>query len=151
MEDQTPIERLEAALNDSNQPDTRRTFGNVEYAMIPIAVIEAVLDADALITEDFEEPVADEAEEPTPEDNDGDMLVIGGSFRDGAEEPATEETAVEIGVLNAGLEAREVAVVETPTDPSAGFPNDGSVEVAVPSDNDFDVEDVDVVAAQEEE
>jgi len=42
----TPVEALEAALYDSDQPNTRKTFGNVEYALIPVAVVEAVLTDD---------------------------------------------------------------------------------------------------------
>lgn len=39
----TPIEALEAALYNDGQPDSRKTFGTVEYALIPVSVIEAVI------------------------------------------------------------------------------------------------------------
>lgn len=40
----TPIEALEASLYNDGQADNRKTFGTVEYALIPVDVIEAVID-----------------------------------------------------------------------------------------------------------
>ncbi len=125
------IAALEAAFNNTDQPDTRKTFGNVTYALIPVAVIEAVLDnvsLDTFIPEVFEEPVATEAEEPTTFIDD--LL-------------ADPTSNVEIREPTAAIVAREVAVVETPFDPRAAFPPDSGVEVAVPSDQDFDPEGLD--------
>ncbi len=136
------IAALEAAFNNADQPDTRKTFGNVTYALIPVAVVEAVLDAAAAVddADDFDERWEalgeDEpaAENTAPVDADGiptDVLAT------------TPEEGVEIGEPAAAIVAREVAVVTEPTDPHAAFPVDGSVEVAVPSDRDIDVEGLD--------
>lgn len=40
----TPIEALKVALYNDGQADNRKTFGTVEYALIPVDVIEAVID-----------------------------------------------------------------------------------------------------------
>ncbi len=114
---QTPIAALEAALTNTDQPDTRKTYGKVEFVLIPVTVVEAVL-ADAAVSEDT-------AEAPEPD-----------------------------------ITAAEVAVVVEPVDPLAAFVAP-TTEIAGPLPDSFpddeadgevvDVEDPDVLAAQEEE
>lgn len=100
----TSIAALEAALNNRDRP-TRRTFGNVEYALIPVTVVEAVI-ADADNFADYDGEDLDEIDYDDDDINAGDEVEI---------------------------TAAEVAVVVTPTDPLAGLPEDTTVEVAGPS------------------
>ena len=51
-----PIALLEAALYDTDQPDTRKTYGKVEYALIPVAVVEDVLTEAASFATEAEQP-----------------------------------------------------------------------------------------------
>lgn len=100
----TPVEALEAALNNSDQPDTRKTFGTVEYALIPVSVVEAVI-ADEGNFADYDGEDLDETDYDDENVNDGDEDEV-------------------------GITAAEVAVVETPTDPAAVLPDaDETVDV----------------------
>jgi hypothetical protein len=105
-----PYEALSDALDNPVVQPARRTFGKVEYAFIPVSVIEAVL--------------LDAATEADDVDLDE---------QDYADEDVNDEV---------GITAAEVAVVETPTDPLAVFPEDGTVEVAGPSPTGDDEADV---------
>lgn len=114
----TPIAALEAALYSRDQPDTRKTYGKVEFALIPVAVIEAVLDADAIILD-----------EPTD--------------RTEAPEPITAaEVAVVVEPVDPLAAFPEDTTIEVAGPSPDGFPDDeAGGEVAAASDNKGDEEE----------
>lgn len=72
----TAIEALYEALYNSARPDRRRTFGNVEYALIPVSVIEAViaLEEQHEVDEEIGKGVITQAVIHDPIDSAGGML-----------------------------------------------------------------------------
>lgn len=124
----TPIAALEAALYDTNQPDLRRTIGLVTYALIPVAVVEAVLADAANMTEDAEQP-------ETEIDPAEDVPQIGAI----AAFPVPVDTEVAVP----SDQDFDISDPETEIDPAEDV-------VDVLSDVDFDITNPEAVTAQEE-
>jgi hypothetical protein len=100
-------EALYQAFTSPTVQPARRTFGKVEYAFIPVPVIEGVL-ADALYDEE------DDADVPDDPVEDEVLATVEPVAEESFDPPtgAGDDSPVT-------LTAAEVAVVEEPTDPEA--------------------------------